>query len=88
MSKRQRTADERHRDTIECAVRQIRGAMQTYWSLCNSWCAGAPLDDPELRHRMMNTRAHAIAVVCALMPVPTAESFDEDRALPEQCRVH
>ena len=79
---------ERHRDTREQTVRQIKGLLDLYWDMCGSWCAIAcERDDAELRRRMMDIRAHTIALVCAMMPIPHFDAFDEAEALPDQPKL-
>jgi hypothetical protein len=75
----------RHRRTREETVRQVKSLLDLYWDMCGSWCAiASERDDAELRRRMMDTRAHTIALVCAMMPIPSFNAFDEAEALPDQ----
>jgi len=80
--------ERQHRHAREQTVREIKALLDLYWDLCGSWCAiASERDDIELRQRMMDTRAHTIALVCAMMPIPSFNAFDEAEALPDQCKL-
>jgi len=80
--KRRPDPEQRRRDMREKALREFSGLFDLYWSMCGSWCACAG-SDAELQRRMLDTRAHVIALVCAMMPLPGAGQDDEDKMITD-----